>query len=178
MWVAGNVEWTGLNGARNDAGWVGICVTVVAVSEGLMNWSVRVWCFGALLVVGSTTVRIESSHARGVTRPLAEETAGQSSQQASQQVSQQASQQGASEAGLQRFRSIYKELVETNTTLSAGDCTVAAKKMADRLTAAGYPAADMRIFVPEGHPKEGGLIAVLHGSGPNAKAILMLAHVD
>ena len=73
---------------------------------------------------------------------------------------------------------IYKELVETNTTLSAGDCTLAAKKMADRLKAAGYPDEDMKIFVPEGHPKEGGLIAVLHGSEPNAKAILMLAHVD
>ncbi len=32
--------------------------------------------------------------------------------------------------GLVRFRDIYKELVETNTTLSAGDCTLAAKRMA------------------------------------------------
>ena len=32
--------------------------------------------------------------------------------------------------GLERFREIYKELVETNTTLSAGDCTLAAKRMA------------------------------------------------
>ena len=32
--------------------------------------------------------------------------------------------------------------------------------------------------MPEGHPKEGGLLAVLHGSDPQAKAILMLAHVD
>ena len=80
--------------------------------------------------------------------------------------------------GLQRFREIYKELVETNTTLSAGDCTLAAQRMAARLKSAGYPDADIRIFVPDGHPKEGGLIAVLHGSDPNAKAILMLAHVD
>jgi acetylornithine deacetylase/succinyl-diaminopimelate desuccinylase-like protein len=36
----------------------------------------------------------------------------------------------------------------------------------------------VRIFVPEGHPKEGGLIAILHGSDPKLKAILMLAHVD
>jgi len=34
--------------------------------------------------------------------------------------------------GLERFREIYKELVETNTTLSAGDCTLAAKRMAAR----------------------------------------------
>jgi acetylornithine deacetylase/succinyl-diaminopimelate desuccinylase-like protein len=88
------------------------------------------------------------------------------------------SQQPAGDPGLERFRSIYKELVETNTTLSAGDCTEAALRMSVRLKAAGYPAEDMKIFVPEGHPKEGGLIAVLHGTDPNAKAILMLAHVD
>jgi acetylornithine deacetylase/succinyl-diaminopimelate desuccinylase-like protein len=80
--------------------------------------------------------------------------------------------------GLERFREIYKELVETNTTLSAGDCTLAAKRMAARLKSAGYPDEDMRVFVPEGHPKEGSLLAVLHGSDPSAKAILMLAHVD
>jgi acetylornithine deacetylase/succinyl-diaminopimelate desuccinylase-like protein len=79
---------------------------------------------------------------------------------------------------LGQFRDIYKELVETNTTLSAGDCTLAAKRMAARLKSAGYPDEDMRVFVPEGHPKEGGLLAVLHGSDPSAKAILMLAHVD
>jgi acetylornithine deacetylase/succinyl-diaminopimelate desuccinylase-like protein len=80
--------------------------------------------------------------------------------------------------GLQRFRDTYKELIETNTTLSAGDCTLAATRMAARLKAAGYPEQDLRIFVPEGHPKEGGLLAILHGSNPKSKAILMLAHVD
>jgi acetylornithine deacetylase/succinyl-diaminopimelate desuccinylase-like protein len=80
--------------------------------------------------------------------------------------------------GLQRFKSIYKELVETNTTLSAGDCTLAAKRMAAHLKDAGYPDEDVRVFVPDGHPKEGGLLAVLHGSDTKAKAILMLAHID
>lgn len=79
---------------------------------------------------------------------------------------------------LGRFREIHKELVETNTTLSAGDCTLAAKRMAERLKNAGYPDEDLRVFVPEGHAKEGGLLASLHGSDPGAKAILMLAHVD
>jgi acetylornithine deacetylase/succinyl-diaminopimelate desuccinylase-like protein len=83
-----------------------------------------------------------------------------------------------SEEGITRFRETYKELVETNTTLSAGDCTLAATRMAARLRAAGYPESDLRIFVPDGHPKEGGLLAVLHGSDSKAKAILMLAHVD
>src|SRR5260370_34278577 len=89
--------------------------------------------------------------------------------------------QGYAQSGdkeLQRFREIYKELVETNTTLSAGDCTLAAKRMAARLKSAGYPDADLRVFIPGGHPKEGGLLAVLHGSDPKAKAILLLGHLD
>ncbi len=84
----------------------------------------------------------------------------------------------AGDDGRDRFLATYKELVETNTTLSAGDCTLAAQRMAARLRQAGYPDADVRVFVPEGHPKEGGLLARLPGSDPQAKAILMLAHVD
>jgi acetylornithine deacetylase/succinyl-diaminopimelate desuccinylase-like protein len=84
----------------------------------------------------------------------------------------------SNDQGLARFREIYKELVETNTTLSSGDCTLAATRMAARLKAGGYASGDVRVFVPEGHPKEGGLLAVLHGSDPSAKSILMLAHLD
>ncbi len=84
----------------------------------------------------------------------------------------------AGDDGLTRFHDTYKELVETNTTLSGGDCTLAATRMAAHLKAAGYPERELRIFVPEGHPKEGGLLAVLHGSDPKSKAILMLAHID
>jgi len=76
------------------------------------------------------------------------------------------------------FRATYKELVETNTTLSAGSCTLAAERMAARLRAAGYPAADLHVFADPEHPKEGGLVAILPGSDPNAKAILLLAHID
>ena len=76
------------------------------------------------------------------------------------------------------FRGLYKELVETNTTLSAGNCTLAAERMAARLKAAGYPDKDIDVFSTPDHPKEGGLVAVLHGSDPKAKAILLLAHID
>ncbi len=76
------------------------------------------------------------------------------------------------------FRGLYKELVETNTTLSAGSCTLAAQRMGARLSAAGYPASAITYFgVPE-KPKEGGLVAVLPGSDPGAKAILLLGHLD
>jgi acetylornithine deacetylase/succinyl-diaminopimelate desuccinylase-like protein len=81
-------------------------------------------------------------------------------------------------AGEVRFRALYKELVETNTELSVGDCTLAAQRMAAHLKAAGYPDQDVHIFIPEGHPKEGGLVAVLPGRDPKLKAILMLAHID
>ena len=41
------------------------------------------------------------------------------------------------------FRALYEELVETNTTLSEGSCTLAAERMGARLLAAGYPAEPM-----------------------------------
>ena len=76
------------------------------------------------------------------------------------------------------FRALYKELVETNTSLSAGDCTLAANRMAAHLKAAGFPDSDVTVWTAPGHPKEGGLIAVLPGKDPKAKAILLLAHID
>ena len=38
----------------------------------------------------------------------------------------------AQRPGEAAFRATYKELVETNTTLSQGDCTLAASRMAAR----------------------------------------------
>ena len=77
-----------------------------------------------------------------------------------------------------KFRALYKELVETNTTLSSGSCTLAAQRMAAPLKAAGYPDADLHPFAVTDHPKEGGLVAVLPGSNPHAKAVLLLGHID
>lgn len=76
------------------------------------------------------------------------------------------------------FRSLYKELVETNTTLSAGSCTLAAERMAAYLGKAGIPASDLHPFAVPAHPKEGGLVVVYPGRDPKAKAVLMLAHLD
>lgn len=76
------------------------------------------------------------------------------------------------------FKQLYKELVETNTTLSAGSCTLAAERMAARLKAAGIPDADIHPFAAPDHPKEGGLVVVYPGREPRAKAVLMLAHLD
>lgn len=76
------------------------------------------------------------------------------------------------------FRSLYKELVEINTTRSVGSCTRAADAMRARLAAAGVAAADMQVLVPPGFPNDGALIAVLHGRDRTAKPILLLAHID
>jgi acetylornithine deacetylase/succinyl-diaminopimelate desuccinylase-like protein len=84
----------------------------------------------------------------------------------------------AADTGEADFRVLYKELVETNTTLSAGSCTLAAEKMASRLKAVGYTDTDLHPFAVPEHPKEGGLVAALPGSDQNAKAILLLAHLD
>jgi acetylornithine deacetylase/succinyl-diaminopimelate desuccinylase-like protein len=82
------------------------------------------------------------------------------------------------DGGEQRFRDLYKELIETNTTLSAGNCTLAAERMAAHLKAAGFADADLHPFAAPDHPKEGGLVAIYPGRDKKSKAILLLAHLD
>ncbi len=76
------------------------------------------------------------------------------------------------------FRTLYEELVETNTTLSEGSCTLAAERMAARLKAAGMKDSELTLFADPAHPKEGGLVAVYPGSSKTLKPILLLAHID
>jgi acetylornithine deacetylase/succinyl-diaminopimelate desuccinylase-like protein len=82
------------------------------------------------------------------------------------------------QSGEPAFRDLYKELIETNTSLSVGDCTLAAQRMAARLKAAGMPDDSLQIFTAPDHPKEGGLVAIYPGRDPKLKAILLLAHID
>jgi len=76
------------------------------------------------------------------------------------------------------FFDLYKELVETNTVVDIGSCTQATAQIAARMKAAGFSDAELTPFsVPE-HPKDGGLVAMLKGSDPKAKPMLLLAHID
>ena len=78
----------------------------------------------------------------------------------------------------QAFFGLYKQLVETDTTLSKGDCTKAAAQVGARLKTAGFADADLTYFsVPE-HPREGGLVAVMKGSDASLKPMLLLGHLD
>ena len=76
------------------------------------------------------------------------------------------------------FFALYKELVETNTTLSAGNCTAAAERIAAHLKAAGFEDKDVTLFSVPDHPKEGGVVAVLNGTSKSAKPMLLLGHLD
>ncbi len=77
----------------------------------------------------------------------------------------------------QALRTIYKELVEINTTDSTGSCTAAGEAMRVHLRAGGIPDADLQLLVPPGGPKKGNLVARLRGTG-SKKPILLLAHLD
>src|SRR4051812_43740187 len=75
----------------------------------------------------------------------------------------------------QLFRQIYRELVEINTTDSAGDTVRAAEAMAARLRAGGLPAADIRVL--SSGPGKGNLVARLRGTGA-LRPLLLIAHID
>jgi acetylornithine deacetylase/succinyl-diaminopimelate desuccinylase-like protein len=76
------------------------------------------------------------------------------------------------------FRALYKEFVETNTTLSAGSCTLMAQHIAEHLKSAGFADQDITLFSVPDHPKEGGIVAILAGSSTKAKPMLLLGHLD
>lgn len=79
---------------------------------------------------------------------------------------------------LAAFRDLYRELIETNTTVNNGSCTEAAAKMATRLKAAGLPDSQIVPFsVPE-HPKDGGVVAMIPGTSKALKPMLLIAHID
>ncbi len=75
----------------------------------------------------------------------------------------------------QKAREILVELIEINTTDSAGDNTRAAEAMARRFLAAGFPAADVQVLGPA--PRKGNLVVRYRGTGAG-KPILFLAHLD
>jgi acetylornithine deacetylase/succinyl-diaminopimelate desuccinylase-like protein len=73
-------------------------------------------------------------------------------------------------------REIFRELIEINTTHEHGS-TNAAEAIQRRLLAAGFPATDVVLIAPPGHPTKGNVVVRLRGkaSGP---AVLFLGHLD
>jgi acetylornithine deacetylase/succinyl-diaminopimelate desuccinylase-like protein len=77
----------------------------------------------------------------------------------------------------QVLRTIYRELVEINTTASSGNCTEAAEAMGRHLVRAGLSESDIQVLVPSGAGQKGNLVARYRGTG-GKKPILLLAHLD
>jgi acetylornithine deacetylase/succinyl-diaminopimelate desuccinylase-like protein len=79
------------------------------------------------------------------------------------------------DATKQLSRDIFRQLIEINTTDSAGNTTTAAEAMHQRLLAAGLPADDVVVMGP--NDRKGNMVARLRGTG-KGKPILIIAHLD
>jgi len=73
-------------------------------------------------------------------------------------------------------RAFFKELVEINTTHDQGS-TEAAQAIQRHLLAEGFPAADVIVIAPPGHPTKGNVVVRYHGKGIG-KPVLFLGHLD
>jgi len=76
----------------------------------------------------------------------------------------------------QMARDFLRELIEIDTTHPNGDNTAAARAMADKLLAAGFPPEDVQVLEPV--EKKGNLVARYRGRDSGRKPILLLAHID
>jgi acetylornithine deacetylase/succinyl-diaminopimelate desuccinylase-like protein len=84
----------------------------------------------------------------------------------------------ASPADRAEARSIFKQLIEINTTDSqAGSVTAGAVAMQKRFLDAGFPADDVRLLGPDARKQN--LVVRIHGTaGPTEKPVLFLCHMD
>jgi acetylornithine deacetylase/succinyl-diaminopimelate desuccinylase-like protein len=78
----------------------------------------------------------------------------------------------------QAFRALYRELVETDSSITTGSCTALADKVEKHLRFAGYGDGDITRFSVPDHPKEGGLVVILPGTSKSVKPLLLLGHID
>jgi len=76
------------------------------------------------------------------------------------------------------FKSLYKELVEINTSPANGSCTKAAEAMKARLAASGFPEENLHLIIPPTDSKDGNLVAVMPGTDATKGALMLLAHID
>jgi acetylornithine deacetylase/succinyl-diaminopimelate desuccinylase-like protein len=70
---------------------------------------------------------------------------------------------------------IFGQLIEINTTDSAGNITTAAEALAQRFLAAGFAAGDVVVAGPQERKKN--LVVRLHGTGRH-KPVLLIGHLD
>jgi len=75
----------------------------------------------------------------------------------------------------QRFRALYQELIEIDSSHSGGGTTKVAQAARAHLLAAGFTAAEAEVLEP--FPNKGNLLARFKGTGAK-RPLLLLAHID
>ncbi|HEV2039304.1 MAG TPA: M20/M25/M40 family metallo-hydrolase [Casimicrobiaceae bacterium] len=74
-------------------------------------------------------------------------------------------------------RAIFRELIEINSSYKGGSTTPAARAIATRFLAAGFPASDVRVLGPTGD-KDSSVVIRMEGTSKTVKPILLIAHLD
>jgi acetylornithine deacetylase/succinyl-diaminopimelate desuccinylase-like protein len=74
-------------------------------------------------------------------------------------------------------REIFRELIEINSSYKGGSTTPAARAIANRFLAAGFPAADVQVLGPVGD-KDSSVVVRMQGTSKSLKPILLMAHLD
>ena len=76
------------------------------------------------------------------------------------------------------YRTLYKDMVETDTSITTGSCTVLADKIEAHMKARGFTDAEIFRFATPDHPKEGGIVVTYAGTSKTVKPMLLLGHLD
>lgn len=93
------------------------------------------------------------------------------------QAQQTTAQNTLDPATRQLAHDVFKQLIEINTTDSAGSTTVAAEAMRQRLLDAGFAPVDVVVLGP--NPSKGNMVARLRGRpGSKLKPVLIICHLD
>src|SRR6185503_20625181 len=87
-------------------------------------------------------------------------------------VSSAASAQQALTPNQAEAREIFREMIEINTAYKAGSTSPAARAIARRFLAAGFPAGDVTVIGPAGD-KDSSVIVRMPGTNKSAKPILL-----
>jgi len=74
-------------------------------------------------------------------------------------------------------REIFRELIEINSSYKGGSTTPAARAIARRFLAAGFPASDVQVLGPAGD-KDSSVVVRMQGTSKTLKPILLIAHLD
>src|SRR5215210_1716935 len=74
-------------------------------------------------------------------------------------------------------REILQQLIEINTSYKGGSTSRAARAIAARFLAAGFPASDVRVIGPAGD-KDSSVVVRFQGTSTTSKPILLIAHID